>query len=131
MNTTCQCRATTFRTPLPAPLAVYICHCLECQRQSASAFGISARFPRFVLPAAAPLSCYTRPTASGGAVHCYFCSKCGSRLVHDNADRELVSVKGGCIEGLDLSGAVHIWCKRAVVPVPEGVVRWEGEPGVV
>lgn len=24
--------------------------------------------------------------------------------------------------------AVHIWCKRAIVPIPEGAERWEGEP---
>ncbi|MCJ1431637.1 hypothetical protein MMC27_000992 [Xylographa pallens] len=129
MNTTCQCGATHFLTPLPSPLAIYICHCLECRRQSSSAFGISAKFPRFPLPKDAPLGCYTRATPSGGATDCYFCRKCGSRLVHDNARKAAVSVKGGCIDGLDISGAVHIWCKRAIVPIPEGAVRWEEEPG--
>ena len=62
---------------------------------------------------------------------CYFCQKCGSRLVHVNPGRENVSVKGGCIEGLDLKGAIHIWCKRAIVPIPEDAVRWEGEPDKV
>jgi len=37
-------------------------------------------------------------------------------------------VKGGCIEGLDWSKAKHIWCKRAMVPIPEGVERAEEEP---
>jgi hypothetical protein len=37
-------------------------------------------------------------------------------------------VKGGCIEGLDWKGAVHIWTKRAVIKVPDGVEAWEGEP---
>ncbi|MCJ1282163.1 hypothetical protein MMC26_001486 [Xylographa opegraphella] len=130
MNTTCQCGASHFLTPLPAPLAVYICHCLDCRRQSSSAFGISAKFPPFALPADAPLACYTRLAASGATVDCYFCHECGSRLVHVNSRRDAVSVKGGCIEGLSLAGAVHIWCKRAIVPIPEGAVRWEGEPGV-
>jgi hypothetical protein len=39
-----------------------------------------------------------------------------------------VSVKSGCIEGLDWKGAAHIWTKRAVLQVPEGVEAWEGEP---
>jgi hypothetical protein len=37
-------------------------------------------------------------------------------------------VKSGCIEGIDWKGAVHIWIKRAVLQVPEGVEAWEGEP---
>jgi len=39
-----------------------------------------------------------------------------------------VSVKSGCIECLDWKGAAHIWTKRAVLQVPEGVKAWEGEP---
>jgi hypothetical protein len=51
MNASCQCGAISFKTPLPKPLAVYICHCDECRRQSSSAFGCSAIFPAFPLPA--------------------------------------------------------------------------------
>jgi len=46
-----ECGAISFKTPLPKPLAVYICHCDECRRQSSSAFGCSAIFPAFPLPA--------------------------------------------------------------------------------
>lgn len=38
---------------------------------------------------------------------------CGTRLIHSTPGKEVVSVKGGCIEGLDWSKARHIWCKRA------------------
>lgn len=31
-----------------------------------------------------------------------------------------MSVKGGCIEGLDWTKAIHIWAKNAMVPIPEG-----------
>lgn len=34
--------------------------------------------------------------------------------------KNVVSVKGGCIEGLDWSKAIHIWTKSAMVPIPEG-----------
>lgn len=39
-----------------------------------------------------------------------------------------VSIKGGCIQGLSWDGAVHIWTKRAVVPIPEDAEQWEEEP---
>ncbi|KAJ0269376.1 hypothetical protein COL940_012501 [Colletotrichum noveboracense] len=35
-------------------------------------------------------------------------------------DKNVVSVKGGCIDGLDWKTAVHIWTKNAMVPIPEG-----------
>jgi hypothetical protein len=130
MNVSCQCGLITFQTPLPAPLAVYICHCNECRHQSSSAFGSSSIFPRFSLPASIQplLSCYTRSTDSGNTLDCYFCKNCGSRVLHSTREGSTVSVKSGCIEGIDWKGAVHIWIKRAVLQVPEGVEAWEGEP---
>ncbi|TGO30701.1 hypothetical protein BPAE_0004g01630 [Botrytis paeoniae] len=42
--------------------------------------------------------------------------------------KSVVSVKGGCIEGLDWKMAKHIWVKRAMVPIPEGAEVLEEEP---
>lgn len=42
-----------------------------------------------------------------------------------------VSVKGGCLEGLTkemVAGAVHIWAQEAVVDVPAGAQKIDGEP---
>lgn len=63
---------------------------------------------------------YARPTASGATLYCYFCRNCGTRLIHATPDKNVVSVKGGCIDGLDWKTAVHIWTKNAMVPIPEG-----------
>ena len=35
-------------------------------------------------------------------------------------DKNVVSVKGGCIDGLDWKTAIHIWANSAMVPIPEG-----------
>ncbi|KAF4625266.1 hypothetical protein G7Y89_g12899 [Cudoniella acicularis] len=131
MDVSCQCGAITFKTPLPKPLAIYICHCDECRRQSSSAFGCSAIFPSFKLPNKDLMSVYSRPTASGHTLNCFFCKTCGTRLIHSTPGKDIVSVKGGCIEGLDWKQARHIWCKRAMVPIPEGVERDEEEPDEV
>lgn len=45
---------------------------------------------------------------------------------------ERITIKG-CV-GTELtsemvSGATHIWTKRAIVDVPVGVERWDEEPG--
>ncbi|KAK4218162.1 glutathione-dependent formaldehyde-activating [Rhypophila decipiens] len=120
MDAQCQCGAVSFKTPSPKPLALYICHCHECRRQTSSAFGASAIFPRFPLPDADLLSCYRRPLANGDTLHCYFCKQCGTRLIHSTPGKSVVSVKGGCIDGLDWKSAIHIWTKSAMVPIPEG-----------
>ncbi|KAK6948887.1 hypothetical protein Daesc_008958 [Daldinia eschscholtzii] len=69
MDARCQCGAVSFKTPLPKPLALYICHCAECRRQTSSAF-----------------------------------------------------------DGLDWSGAIHIWTKSAMIPIPEGSECYPEEP---
>ena len=136
MNVECQCGAVSFRTTTPAPLAVYFCHCTQCQKQSSSAFGISATFPAGALPLAAladKLRVFTRPTKSGRTLDCYFCRVCGSRVYHrgrdaDGVEGPTLNVKGGLVEGLDTEGAVHIWTRHAVVAVPEGSVRGDESP---
>jgi hypothetical protein len=138
MEVTCQCGTVRFTTPYPSPLAVYHCHCRDCQRQSASAFSTNATFPAAgLIPLSADLSSklkkWTRGTDSGRTMDCYFCKECGARVLHqlreaDGTAWDKVNIKGGLVTGLDWKGAPHIWMKRAVVEAPEGVEQWEGQP---
>ncbi|KZF21577.1 hypothetical protein L228DRAFT_261734 [Xylona heveae TC161] len=116
MDASCQCATISFRTPTSKPLAIYICHCRECRKQSSSAFGVSAIFPYFELPAhlRPQLGCYVRETSTPGKrLKCYFCRLCGVRVLHfsvtvkangdEGKDEEelpdsTVSVKGGCLD---------------------------------
>ena len=140
MEAKCQCEAITL--PLPGqPIKVYHCHCTECRRQSASAYGTSAVFPAdaiFPIPdeLRAKMGMWSRPADSGRTVDCYFCRGCGVRLFHriigvDGTPRETVTVKGGLVDGLDWKGATHIFTKSAVVPIPEGAEAFEAEPPVM
>ncbi|KAF2179409.1 hypothetical protein K469DRAFT_303033 [Zopfia rhizophila CBS 207.26] len=132
MNGSCQCGAVTFTTPTPTPLSLYHCHCLDCRKQSASAFGTSAIFPFFKLPDNPAISHFSRQCESGRSQNCYFCNKCGTRLLHahvvEGGEPKGVAVKGGTLAGLKWEGAKHIFCRSAVVPIPKGVERWEAEP---
>lgn len=58
MEVRCQCHSVQFTTPTPKPLALYVCHCGQCRLQTGSAFGTSAIFPKFPLPAEQTLACY-------------------------------------------------------------------------
>lgn len=46
-----------------------------------------------------------------------------------NQTKNVISVKGGCISGLDWSKAIHIWTNSAMVPIPEGSESHSEESG--
>lgn len=48
--------------------------------------------------------------------------------MHKRDADERLSVKAGCLEGFDMKGAVHIWCKEAIMEIPSGVERYQEEP---
>jgi len=132
MDARCQCGIIRFKTPTPNPSKIYICHCLECQRQASSTYGVSLIFPAFeFLPETRQhLKTYTRVTFEGREKKCLFCENCGSRIVHYIEGQPNFTLKA-CVEGLTkemMDKAVHIWVKRAIVPVPEGAETWEEEP---
>ncbi|GAB5471404.1 MAG: GFA family protein [Rhodospirillales bacterium] len=128
----CQCGAVRYELTAP-PVNVYVCHCSECRRQSASAFGISVYLPSAAvrLTKGAPKR-WTRPGAQSGQIDCYFCGDCGSRLWHDGRDDPTTrSLKGGSLDRPpDLSDAVHIWTKSKLpgVVVPQGARQFPEEP---
>jgi Glutathione-dependent formaldehyde-activating enzyme len=64
--------------PLGAALTVYIRHCRDCQKQSASSFGMSMAVRRegFRIVQGEPALWY-RTAASGRLVACAFCKSCG------------------------------------------------------
>lgn len=79
----CQCGKVGYESAVE-PLALYVCHCRECQKQSASGFGMSLVVPRagLRLTRGAP-KYWTRATDSGRRLKCAFCPNCGSRLWHE------------------------------------------------
>ncbi len=128
----CQCGALRYEITAP-PREIYVCHCTECRRQSASAFGISVIVNRsdFRLLQGTPKR-WSRSSDSGQIVDCFFCADCGSRIWHgDKEPKDTISIKGGSLdEPIDLSSAVHIWTTRALpgIIIPKHVRRYPQEP---
>ncbi|KIV95751.1 hypothetical protein PV10_03367 [Exophiala mesophila] len=137
MEGRCQCGQIRFTTPTPQPQALYICHCTECRHQSSSTYGMTAIFPYFEItpPHPGAIGIYSRPNSHYRTVG-YFCTNCGSRLIHadyiaEGQPAKMLSVKAGCLTGLNkdmMRSAIHIWTKSAVVDIPEGVEAYEEEP---
>lgn len=112
----CQCGEIRYKSE-GQPIALYICHCRECQKQSASAFGISLDVTRANFRITQGIPKYWLRTAdSGRRLKCAFCPTCGSRLWHEyesGAHSETISIKGGSLDQpLDVSNAIHVWVSR-------------------
>ena len=102
----CQCGAVRY-TLKAAPIAFYLCHCTECQKQSSSAFGESVTVDLKDLEVTGELAVYERPGAKS-MVRCEFCLKCGTRLFHGRPER--CNIKGGTFDDRSwLVPAGHIW----------------------
>lgn len=127
----CQCGALRY-VLTASPVRVYVCHCRECQRQSASAFGISVIASRAAFTVTqGRVRRWSRPTDSGTTLHCRFCLVCGSRVWHDSDPGDTISIKGGTFDvPIELTDGVHIWTARRVpgVVIPEHVRQFPGEP---
>jgi len=127
----CQCGAVRYAITGP-PTNLYICHCRECRKQSASAFGISlfVRREDFRLTQGKTKR-WSRPADSGRMLHCAFCPDCGSRLWHEAAgEHDTISVKGGSLDQtLDLGEAIHVWTSRKLpgVLIPEHAAQFPQE----
>lgn len=128
----CQCGAVRYAVAA-APLETFVCHCRECRRQSASAFGISVYVPAEALRVTqGEPKCWSRPADSGDVVDCYFCAICGARLWHrSRGEPGIASLKGGSLDQpVDIARAVHVWTSRKLpgVVIPAGAEQYAEEP---
>lgn len=127
----CQCGQCGYRLA-SGRFVVYACHCLECQKQSASAFALSMPVPRAALSLRGLTATYTRATDSGSVTDCHYCPTCGVRLYHCSArSPDMVTLKAGTLErASELIPVAHLWTSRKQpwLKLPDGVVRFETQP---
>ena len=110
-----------------------MCHCTECRKQSASAFGISVVVRSAdVRLIQGTLKRWSRMTDRKQVIDCFFCTACGSRVWHGDKERhETISIKGGSLdETVDIASAVHIWTSRMLpgILVPDHSLKFPQEP---
>ena len=131
----CQCGALRYEIRAE-PLSVYVCHCTECQRQSASAFSMSVMVPRssLVYIQGAPRR-WDRVADSGRIIASDMCETCGVRPVNHPLANDKVSIlKPGTLDDTSwLHPVGHIWTGSAQpwVPIPDDAVIHEGHPSDV
>lgn len=62
------------------PVRVSVCHCLECQRRTGSAFSAQARFPTSAVEITGEFREFVRIADSGNTLTYAFCPECGSTI---------------------------------------------------
>jgi hypothetical protein len=128
----CQCGQARYRVA-GETIAFFICHCTECQRQSASAFGMALWLRSFSKQVfGGELSAWSRTTPSGKQLVGEFCSRCGTRVFHQVADQaDILSIKPGTLDAtLDVEPVAHIWTSSAHswVQRPAHTLSYPGNP---
>lgn len=125
----CACGAVKYRLA-SAPMFVHCCHCLDCQRQTGSAFVLNALIEGTrVQLLSGETKPYPQPTDSGRPHVIHRCPDCGTALWSTYGGREqLRFVRVGTLEQPStLAPDVHIYTrsKQPWVRLPDGVPAFE------
>ena len=88
----CQCGQLRYRIH-EMPLTLYCCHCTECQKQAASAFGMSLRVATAAVEWSGEAASFTRDAGKPTSAEGLFCPHCGTRILHRRST--VVSELGG------------------------------------
>jgi hypothetical protein len=80
---TATCRCGRLRaTCVGEPVRVSVCHCLDCQRRSGSAFATQARWPDENVTVSGEAATWERTADSGRRATYRFCPTCGSTVAY-------------------------------------------------
>ncbi len=125
----CACGAVRYRLK-EKPMFVHCCHCLDCQRQTGSAFVLNALIEsdRVELLSGAPVA-VTLPTDSGRPHDVYRCTACQTALWSDYGRRRVLSFLriGTLDDPRAFAPDVHIFTrsKQPWVGLPDDVPAFE------
>ncbi len=124
----CACGEVRYRLS-SAPLFVHCCHCLNCQRQTGSAFVINLLIEsdRLEVLAGTPPA-VEAPRDDGSVQRIFRCPRCQTAVFSEYGSRRTLFVRGGTLdEPRSISPDVHIYTRSKVgwVTLPEGTPAFE------
>jgi len=96
------------------PIRMSVCHCLNCQKRSGSAFAAQARWPAEQVTIEGRLQSFEMSGDSGGAATFHFCPECGSDVFYKNsgADDQVAIPLGAFDDPYFLTPAFSIYENR-------------------
>jgi hypothetical protein len=124
----CACGAVRYRLTSP-PLVVHCCHCLNCQRQTGSAFVINLLIEadRVEVVAGEPQPVDV-PRDDGSVQRIFRCPECRVAVFSEYTRPEVRFVRGGTLDDpTGIEPDVHIYTRSKVgwVALPEGQPAFE------
>ena len=109
------------------PVRISVCHCLDCQRRTGSAFGAQARFRKADVEIRGESTAWTRIADSGNAITFHFCPVCGSTVYYlPETQPDLVAVPMGAFADPHFPQprfSVYESRKHAWVELPDDIER--------
>ena len=97
------------------PVRVSVCHCLDCQKRTGSAFSAQARWPEAQVSISGDSKTWTHFADSGNRITHHFCRECGS-TVHYRIEGKfdgLVAIPLGAFDNpYFLSPKFSVWEER-------------------
>jgi hypothetical protein len=125
----CACGAVRYRLA-SEPMFVHCCHCLNCQRQTGSAFVINLLIEadRLQLLRGLPEPVDV-PRDDGGVQRIFRCPTCQVAVYSEYGSPRIRFVRGGTLDRpSDVEPDVHIYTKSKLswVKLPESVPAFEG-----
>ena len=97
------------------PLRMSVCHCLNCQKRSGSAFAAQARWPAGQVTIEGESKSFELVADSGNKATFYFCPACGSDVHYDNNGKfdGMVAIPLGAFDDpYFLTPRFSVWEKR-------------------
>jgi hypothetical protein len=124
----CSCGAVRYRLSSP-PLFVHCCHCLNCQRQTGSAFVINVLIEtdRLEVLAGTPQPVDV-PRDDGSVQRIFRCPQCQIAVFSEYTSPAVRFVRGGTLDDpRDVTPDVHIYTRSKVgwVALPEGAPAFD------
>ena len=82
---TASCRCGQLRATVTGePVRVSVCHCLNCQKRSGSAFAVQARWPAEQVAIEGQSKTHMMTADSGNSATFHFCPDCGTDVFYVN-----------------------------------------------
>lgn len=112
---TASCRCSQLRATVTGePVRVSVCHCLDCQKRSGSAFAAQVRFPADAVTAEGSSSVYAHTGGGGNIARFHFCPTCADTLffTNDNAPETIAIPLGAFDDPHAFTPTVSVWGER-------------------
>ena len=127
----CQCENIKYEINEP-PILLCVCHCLDCQKLSSSAFGLSMTLPLNAFKVTGELKKWEYTSDNGEVNIAYFCPVCGNRIYHEHKEKKgFIRLKPGTLDNTQiLDPDIHLWVKRKQpwVIIDDGLPKHETQP---